>query len=229
MRIDFISDVACPWCAVGLHGLQRGLELLGDEIPVTLHFQPFELNPDLGPEGRDVVTYLSEKYGHTPARIAEIQANIQARGAEVGFDFGPRTRTWNTFDAHRLLYWAGLQDAAADPGEPGALGGHQQALKLALLRAYHGEGRSPSAPEVLLDCATQAGLDVAEAQAILASDRFADAVRALERQWQQAGIRAVPSVVVDGKHLIQGGQPPEVYAQTLREIAVRASPVSSAQ
>lgn len=217
MRIDFISDVACPWCAVGLHGLQRGLEQLGDEIPVALHFQPFELNPDLGPEGRDVVTYLSEKYGHSPARIAEIQANIKARGAEVGFAFGPRTRTWNTFDAHRLLYWAGLQDDAAEPG------GHQQALKLALLQAYHGQGRSPSSAEVLLDCVGEAGLDAAEAEAILASDRFAGEVRALERQWQQTGIRAVPSVVVDGKHLIQGGQPPEVYAQTLREIAARAA------
>jgi len=223
MRIDFISDVACPWCAVGLHGLQRGLAMLGGEIPVTLHFQPFELNPDLGPEGRDVVAYLAEKYGHTPARIAEIQAHIQARGAEVGFAFGPRTRTWNTFDAHRLLYWAGLQDAA------GETGGHQQALKLALLQAYHGQGRSLSAPEVLLDCATEAGLDAAEAQAIVASDRYAQEVRALERQWQQAGIRAVPSVVVDGKHLIQGGQPPEVYAQTLREIAAQASAQVSAK
>jgi len=206
MRIDFISDVACPWCAVGLHGLQRGLEQLGGEIPVELHFQPFELNPDLGPEGRDIVEYLAEKYGATPERIAATQATLKERGAAVGFHFGPRTRTWNTFDAHRLIYWAGLQ-------------GRQAEMKAALLEAYHGQGRNPSDAAVLRDCAVAAGLDGDAAQAVLAEGHYADEVRAQEQHWQQLGIRAVPSVVVDGRHLIQGGQPPEVYAQALREIA----------
>jgi predicted DsbA family dithiol-disulfide isomerase len=206
MRIDFISDVACPWCAVGLHGLQRGLQQLAGEIPIELHFQPFELNPDLGPEGRDILEYLAEKYGATPERIAATQATLKERGAAVGFEFGPRTRTWNTFDAHRLIHWAGLQ-------------GRQAEMKLALLEAYHGQGRNPSDAAVLRDCAQAAGLDGAEAAAVLAEGRYAEEVRAQEQHWQQAGIRAVPSVVVDGRHLIQGGQPPEVYAQALREIA----------
>jgi predicted DsbA family dithiol-disulfide isomerase len=206
MRIDFISDVACPWCAVGLHGLERGLAQLGNDLAIELHFQPFELNPDLEPEGRDVVEYLAAKYGKTPEQIAQTQAMIRERGAAVGFEFGPRSRTWNTFNAHRLLHWAGLL-------------GRQRQLKHALLTAYHGQGRNPGGAEVLLDCAVQVGLPAEEAQAVIDSDRYADEVRAAELHWQQAGIRAVPSVVINGKHLIQGGQPPEVYAQALREVA----------
>ena len=208
MRIDFISDVACPWCAVGLHGLLRGLDQLQGEVEVDLHFQPFELNPDLGPGGRDIVEYLAEKYGATPDRIAATHATLKERGDAVGFSFGPRARTWNTFDAHRLLHWA-------------APTGRQSALKQALLAAYHGQGLNPSDPAVLRACAEAAGLDGGEAAAVLASDDFADEVRAQERHWQQLGIRAVPSVVVNGRHLIQGGQPPEVYAQALREIAAQ--------
>ena len=209
VRIDFVSDVACPWCAVGLHGLERALERVGPELALELHFQPFELNPDLGPEGRDIVEYLGEKYGKTPADIAQTQATIRERGAAVGFAFGPRTRTWNTFDAHRLLHWAGLE-------------GRQRELKHALLTAYHGQGRNPGAADVLLDCAIEAGLDAEAARAVIGSDRYADEVRAQERHWQQLGIHAVPSVVIDGRHLIQGGQPPEVYEQALRRLAAQA-------
>ncbi|MDH4051632.1 MAG: DsbA family oxidoreductase [Rubrivivax sp.] len=206
MRIDFVSDVACPWCAVGLHGLERALQTLGDGVPVELHFQPFELNPDLGPEGREVVPYLAEKYGKTPEQVRQTQAMIRDRGAEVGFAFGERTHTWNTFDAHRLLHWAGLQ-------------GRQRELKHALLAAYHGQGRNPSAADVLLDCAVQAGLDADAARVVIEGKRYADEVRAEERRWQQLGIHSVPSIVIDGRHLIQGGQPPAVYEQALRQIA----------
>ena len=209
MRIDFVSDVSCPWCAVGLHSLERALERVGDEAPVELHFQPFELNPGLEPEGRDIVEYLGQKYGKTPQDIAQTQAMIRERGAAVGFAFGQRERTWNTFDAHRLLHWSGLQ-------------GRQRELKHALLQAYHGEGRNPGAPEVLRDCAAAAGLDAAEAQAVIESDRYADEVRAQIAHFQRLGIHSVPSVIVNGKHLIQGGQPPEVFEQALRKIAAEA-------
>jgi predicted DsbA family dithiol-disulfide isomerase len=206
MRIDFVSDVACPWCAVGLNALERALERLGDAVPVELHFQPFELNPDLGPDGRDVVEYLSAKYGKTPEQIAQTQATIRERGAAVGFAFGPRVRTWNTFDAHRLLHWAALQ-------------GRQRELKHALLAAYHGQGRNPGAADVLRDCAVEAGLDAAEAEAVIGSDRYADEVRAEEQRWLGLGIRSVPSLVIDGRHLIEGGHPPEVFEQALRRFA----------
>jgi predicted DsbA family dithiol-disulfide isomerase len=138
--------------------------------------------------------------------MAATQATLAERGAAVGFAFGPRTRTWKTFDAHRLLHWAGLQ-------------GRQLKLKRALLQAYHGEGRSPSDPAVLRAAAEAARLDDDAAIHVLAGSRYADEVRAAEQHWHRLGIRAVPSVVVNARQLIQGGQPPAVYAQALREIA----------
>jgi predicted DsbA family dithiol-disulfide isomerase len=209
MRIDFVSDVACPWCAVGLHALERAIAQLDGTDPVEWHFQPFELNPAMPPEGADTVEYLRAKYGLDAEQIARNQATLRERGAAVGFVFGERKRVWNTFDAHRLLHWAGTE------GPPGA----QRALKHALLHAYHGEGRNPGAHDVLLELAGAIGLDTARAAAILAGDEFATQVRDAERQWQQAGIHAVPSVVIDGQHLIQGAQTPEVFERVLRQLA----------
>jgi predicted DsbA family dithiol-disulfide isomerase len=208
MKIEFVSDVACPWCAIGLHALEQALATIGDGIAVELSFQPFELNPTMRPEGEDAVAYLAAKYGRTPEQIAQTQALIRERGAEVGFAFGTRSRVWNTFDAHRLLCWA------EGEGE-----GRQRALKHALLTAYHGQGRNPGDPEVLLDLAAQAGLDVDRAQQILAGDDFAAEVREREQFWQGAGIQSVPAIVIDRRHLISGGQPPEVFEQALRRIA----------
>ena len=213
MKIDFVSDIACPWCAVGLNALEIALERLGGDVPVALHFQPFELNPQMSAEGEDAVAYLSAKYGISAEQIARNQAAIRERGAAVGFAFGPRGRVWNTFDAHRLLHWAGVEGAD----------GAQRALKHALLQAYHGQGRNPSDAEVLVAAATSAGLDAARARAVLDSDEFTDDVRQAEAFWQQAGIRSVPAVVVNDRHLIQGGQPPEVFEQALRQIAAEAA------
>ena len=209
MRIDFVSDVACPWCAVGLNALERAIERIGPELAIDMHFQPFELNPTMGAEGADTVQYLGAKYGIGAEQIAKNQAGIRARGAEVGFAFGQRHRVWNTFDAHRLLSWAESQ-------------GKQRELKHALLKAYHGEGRNPGAHEVLVDLATQVGLDPVRAAAILASDEFAADVREREAHWQRAGIQSVPAIVIDNKHLISGGQPVEVFEQALRQIAAAA-------
>lgn len=215
MKIDFVSDVACPWCAVGLNALERALERVGPELPVELHFQPFELNPTMPPEGADTVQYLSAKYGITPEQIARNQAAIRERGAAVGFTFGARPRVWNTFDAHRLLHWAGLQGADK-----------QRALKHALLKAYHGDGRNPGAHDVLLELAEAVGLDAAAAREVLESNRYADEVRQAESFWQQAGIHSVPSIVINDRHLISGGQPPEVFERALRKIAAEAGALS---
>lgn len=217
MKIEFVSDVACPWCAVGLNALERALERIGDAWPVDLHFEPFELNPDMPAEGADTVAYLAAKYGIGPEQIAKNREAIRERGAAVGFAFGERPRVWNTFDAHRLLMWAGEKDR--DDG-----GQHQRRLKHALLTAYHGQARNPGSAEVLREAAAAAGLDAEEAGAVLASPRYAEAVRERERHWQQLGIHSVPSVIVDGRHLIQGGQPPEVFEQALRQIAGHAVP-----
>lgn len=209
MKIDFVSDVACPWCAVGLHSLETALDRLGDAVDVDLHFQPFELNPTLPPEGRETVAYLVEKYGSSPERVAQNREAIRQRGAEVGFRFGDRPWVWNTFDAHRMLHWAGLE-------------GRQRELKHALLTAYHTNAENPGSPEVLVRLAGEVGLDVERARQILASDEYAAEVRALERHYQQLGIQAVPSMIINDRHLIQGGQPPEVIEQALRRLAAEA-------
>jgi len=210
MKIDFVSDVACPWCAVGLNALERALERIGDDIPVELHFEPFELNPTLAPEGADAAEYLRAKYGLSPEQLAKNRANIRDRGAAVGFAFGERAHVWNTFDAHRLLYWAGLE-------------GKQRELKHALLRAYHGEGRNPGTHDVLVELAGEVGLDPLHAKAILETDEDAAEVRERERHWQQLGIHSVPAVIVNDRHLISGGQPPEVFEQALRQIAAETA------
>ncbi len=210
LRIDFVSDVACPWCAVGLASLQQALARSQDAVQATLHFQPFELNPDMPPEGEDIGEHLGRKYGSTPEQRAQIQATIRERGAAVGFAFNPdgRGRIVNTFNAHRLLHWAGLE------GD-----GKQLALKRALLEAYHGRAERVDHDDVLLAAVRTVGLDEARARQILSGDEFADAVRAAERHWQMAGIQSVPAVVINERHLISGGQPPEVFEQALRKIA----------
>jgi predicted DsbA family dithiol-disulfide isomerase len=210
MRIDFVSDVTCPWCAIGLNALERALERIGKDIGnVELHMQPFELNPSMGTEGVDATEYLTAKYGITEEQLAANQMRIAERGTDEGFAFGKRSRVWNTFDAHRLLWWAGAE------GPVGA----QRALKHALLAAYHGEGRNPGAHDVLLELAAGAGLNADRAREVLERRDFGDEVRGAERLWQEAGIHSVPAVIINRKHLISGGQPSDVFEQALRRIA----------
>lgn len=208
LRIDFVSDVVCPWCAVGLASLEAALKRLEDEVEPDIHFQPFELNPQLGPEGEDIVEHLSRKYGMAAAQVAANQEAIRERGASLGFtfDMGKRRRTWNTFDAHRLLHWAALE-------------GRQRELKHALLRAYFTEGRNVADRATLAEVAASAGLPADRARRILAGDDYADDVRRDEEYFLQAGIHAVPAIIVDRRHLISGGQPPDVFEQALRRIA----------
>jgi predicted DsbA family dithiol-disulfide isomerase len=210
MRIDFVSDVACPWCAIGFSALERALARIGGDVgEVELYLQPFELNPAMGPEGEDATAHLTSKYGLSPEQFAANRARIVERGADEGFAFGPRTHVWNTFDAHRMLYWAAAEGPA----------GTQRALKQALLTAYHGEGRNPGAHDVLLELAGKVGLPVDRAREVLERGEYADKVRQAERFWQDIGIHSVPAVIVNRKHLISGGQPSAVFEQALRQIA----------
>jgi predicted DsbA family dithiol-disulfide isomerase len=208
LKIDFVSDVSCPWCVIGLKSLEQALEQLGSEVTADIHFQPFELNPQMAPEGEDIGEHIAKKYGSTPEQMAASREGIRARGAELGFTFNmeKRGRIYNTFDAHRLLHWAELE-------------GRQVELKRALFEAYFTDGRNPSDHEVLIDVATRVGLDAQQAREILASDRYATDVRQREQLFGQLGIRAVPSVIVNDKYLIQGGQPVAVFEQALRKIA----------
>lgn len=215
LRIDFISDVSCPWCAIGLQSLQRAIDKVDGEIEVALRFQPFELNPQMPPEGEDAIAHLTGKYGISAEQAVSNGESIRQRGAQLGFvfDMGRRRKIYNTFDAHRLLYWAGQQNPAS-----------QLALKQALLRAYFTEGRDVSSHEVLAEVAEQAGLDGAQAREALASGRYGKEVRGLEETQTAKGIRAVPSVILDGRLLVQGGQAPEVFEKALRHAAATRNP-----
>ncbi|KRB97818.1 disulfide bond formation protein DsbA [Hydrogenophaga sp. Root209] len=215
LKIDFVSDVSCPWCAVGLGALEEALGKLQGEVSAELHFQPFELNPQMGAQGQDIGEHLTQKYGSTAAQQVQIRETIRARGAEVGFAFNPegRGRVWNTFDAHRLLHWAELDGA---PGQ-------QHALKKAFLAACHTRSEAMGDHGVLLACVREVGLDEARAQAILASDEFAQAVREREAFYTSHGIHSVPAVIINDRHLISGGQPAAVFEQALRQIAAEAA------
>lgn len=213
LKIDFVSDVSCPWCAIGLKALEQAAGRLQGEVALDVHFQPFELNPQMGPEGQDIAEHLFEKYGATPEQSQANRDAITQRGAALGFTFnmGQRGRIYNTFDAHRLLHWAGEEGAA----------GQQQPLKHALFKAYFTDGQNPGSHDVLLRLAGEVGLDVERARAVLASEEFGDAVREQEAFYQHNGIHSVPAVIINGRHLIQGGQPVEVFEQALRKIAAQ--------
>ncbi len=210
LKIDFVSDVSCPWCAIGLKSLQQAISRIGDEVEVELHFQPFELNPQMPPGGQDTTEHLIEKYGGTPEQFDANRAAITERGAALGFEFrmDKRGRIYNTFDAHRLLHWAETQ------GE-----GKQLALKEALLTLYFTDGGDPSDHDSLVRVAGEVGLDAERARQVLATGEFTDEVRAQERFFTGQGIQAVPSVIINDRHLLQGGQPVEVFERALRQIA----------
>jgi predicted DsbA family dithiol-disulfide isomerase len=208
LRIDFVSDISCPWCIIGLKALEQALEKTRGEVEADIHFQPFELNPHMPAGGQDIDEHLGQKYGATPEQSAQTREMIRQRGAALGFNFemGKRARIYNTFDAHRLLYWAGQQ-------------GKQHALELALFAAYFTDGKDPGNHDVLVQAAEGIGLDGGAAREVLSSGRFAAEVREREQFFQQAGIHSVPAVVINERHLISGGQPVEVFEQALRQIA----------
>lgn len=211
LRIDFVSDISCPWCIIGLRGLEIALERLGDTVEAEIHFQPFELNPAMAPEGENIVEHIGRKYGASPEQSAANRANIRERAASVGFTMvmTDDTRIYNSFDAHRLLHWA-------------EVAGQQAALKHALFDSYFTRGEDISNHDVLIAAAVRAGLDAEQARAILSSDRYAAEVREAERLWQGRGIQSVPAIVIDNRYLISGGQPPESFEQALRQIAADA-------
>jgi predicted DsbA family dithiol-disulfide isomerase len=218
MKLDFVSDVSCPWCAIGLQGLLAALSNLKNAIEPDLHFQPFELNPDMGSAGEDIAEHIAEKYGSSAEQFAQSQEMIRARGAQLGFHFDmrKRTRIYNTFDAHRLLHWAGLN-------------GKQLELKQALFGAYFTDGADPSDHAVLVGIAAQVGLDPKQANEILASDRYAADVRAREQFYRSLGVNAVPAIIVNDRHLIEGGQPVAVFEQVLRQLTGAADGIPKSQ
>jgi predicted DsbA family dithiol-disulfide isomerase len=211
LKIDFVSDVSCPWCVVGLYGLLRALEILRDEVLAEIRFQPFELNPKMGAEGQNIGEHIQEKYGSTPEQSQKNREVIRARGADVGFAFrtDSNSRIYNTFDAHRLLHWAGEE-------------GLQLPLKEALFKVYFTDGGNPSDHGQLAQIAESVGLDRQRAEAILASDEFANDVRQEEQLWLSRGVSSVPTVVFNGQYAVTGGQPVDTFVGAIRQIMSEA-------
>jgi predicted DsbA family dithiol-disulfide isomerase len=212
VKIDFVSDIACPWCVIGLRGLQVALERMSDTVRADVVFQPFELNPNMPAEGQNMAEHVAEKFGSSLEESQAARTMIQSRAAAVGFDFkvSESSRMYNTFDAHRLLYWANTT-------------GRQQQLKLALFKANFTDSANIANTEVLVATAVAAGLDGDEAREILTTGRYAEEVRAAEKLWVARGIRSVPSIVINEKWLISGGQPPSAFEEALRNIAAELS------
>jgi predicted DsbA family dithiol-disulfide isomerase len=211
IKIDYVSDIACPWCAVGLGGLEQAIKKIGGAFEVAVHFQPFELNPDMPPGGQDVFEHLTQKYGKTVEQVRATQNEIKARAAAVGYPFHPegRKHVYNTFNAHRLLHWAGL--------ECGAQAQHR--LKRELLVTYFQLAVDLDEAQNLLDAVNRAGLDSERAADILATDEFAADVRAQQMKYTSMGIHSVPSIIINDKYLLQGAQPAEAFEEALRQVA----------
>lgn len=211
LKIDIVSDVVCPWCVIGYKRLELAMDTLRDEIAFDIDWHPFELNPDMPPEGENIVDHITRKYGTTPEASAQTRQQIAEIGETLGFRFNMTDdrRIYNTFDAHRVLHWVREQ------GDP-------LAFNLALFEAYFTQGENPSDPSVLQRTARELGMDEAEVAKILDSDRYAEEVRAEETRYMEAGIHAVPAFIINGQYLISGGQAPETFVRAFRSIAEEA-------
>ncbi|GGX55055.1 DSBA oxidoreductase [Tateyamaria omphalii] len=208
--VDIVSDVMCPWCIVGFRQLEQSLGTAG--IGARVRWHPFELNPDMPPEGQNLTEHIAEKYGASPEQSKQNRAQIQALGSSLGIDFvfSPDSRIVNSFDAHQLLDFALAL-------------GLQHPLKLALFKAHFTDQRDVSDRSVLLDVAESVGLDRADAEDVLQSGKLKESVREKQAFWTSHGISGVPSMVFGGKYLVTGAQGAENYAQILRKAAEDAA------
>ena len=210
IKLDYVSDVACPWCAVGLGNLNQAMAELSDKVNFEVHFRPFELNPSMPVGGQDAIEHLTEKYGLTADQVKANQANIRAKALEAGFAFHPegRKRVYNTFDCHRLLYWAAKEYNLQK----------QAVLKKELLNTYFCLAVNLDDQENLLDAVTRAGLDKDRAHKILMGNEFAKEVKEEETFYTKAGISSVPSIILNEKYLLQGAQPPESFINAFEQL-----------
>lgn len=208
LTIDIVSDVVCPWCAIGYGHLSQALNQLEHEIQADIQWHPFQLNPYMGKEGQEINEHLAEKYGLNEQQLADNKKRIQAVGAQAGIDFNfdQRSRIYNTLDCHVLLHLANES-------------GKQTQLKLALFKAYFSEGKDISDREVLVDIAASVGIETQAALAVLDDDEIREVVKQEEAQFKQMGIQSVPAFIINNKYLISGGQPVEAFVQGLQEIS----------
>ncbi|EEE37056.1 thioredoxin domain protein, DsbA family [Rhodobacteraceae bacterium KLH11] len=210
LQIDIVSDVVCPWCIVGFRQLDAALKQ--ENVLAQLRWHPFELNPDMGPEGQNLREHIAEKYGSTPEQSQQARERLTALGGELGFtfNFDENSRIVNTFAAHQLLDWAETQ-------------GRQHPLKLALFDAYFTQQMDVSDLGVLLGAVEAAGLDPNAARTALESGAHVTPVREKQQFWAGHGISGVPSMVFAGKYLLTGAQGTDTYAQVLRRCLSEAA------
>jgi predicted DsbA family dithiol-disulfide isomerase len=218
LTIDIYSDVMCPWCIIGYAQLQKGLALLEGEVEAEVRWLPFELNPNMPPEGEESVAHIARKYGRTLEQAAAGRQQMQAAGERAGYSFAyagdqPErpSMLWNTFAAHKLLKWALIEGGAAV----------QTRLKQALFDAHFQQRRNVSDADVLVDVAASVGLNPAGARAALDDPALAQIVRSEQAQAMDMNITGVPAMIVQGKYMIPGAQEPDVYANALRRVVAK--------
>lgn len=214
LKIDIVSDVVCPWCIIGYKQLQKALDIVGDEVEPQITWHPFELNPQMAPEGEDISEHVARKYGASAEQSAANRSRLKDTGERLGFAFNhkPDMRIYNTFKAHQLLTWAGdTQGSDA-----------QTRLKLALFAAYFQDNRDVSDEEVLLDVVAAVGLDADEGRAVLNDPDNEAEVRAHLDHWIEQGISGVPAIIFDGKYLVPGAQEAETFVNVIRKVRDKA-------
>jgi predicted DsbA family dithiol-disulfide isomerase len=205
IKLDIISDPICPWCFIGKANLDRALEAAGDH-PFTVEWHPFQLNPDMPREGMDRRAYLEAKFGGKEGAVRAYAPVVEAaEKAGLKINFESIARTPNTLDAHRLIHWAGLE-------------GRQTPMVAALFKAYFQEGRDIGDATVLADIAEALEMDRAMTLRLLAGDADTDDIRARDAHARDRGVTGVPCFIVAGQHALPGAQPPELWAQVIREI-----------
>lgn len=213
LRIDIVSDVVCPWCIIGYKQVEKALTLLPEPVEAEFHWHPFELNPDMPPEGEDAAEHIQRKYGRSPEEGKKVRAHIRDTAESLGFSFGEggARRLVNTFAAHKLLTKAGDK---------------QTALKLALFSAYFQQGKDVSDESVLLDIAESVGLDPVACTDWLTDEALSQQVRSEEAYWRNENINGVPAIIFDGKYMVPGAQSAETFAQVIGKVLAKR-PLSS--
>jgi len=221
LSVDIVSDVMCPWCIIGWLKFQHVMAHFAGRLDFRVQWHPFELNPDMPPEGEDAAAHVMRKYGITAEQSRANSGKLAGVAADLGFQFnrGSGFRMRNSFDAHRLLTWAG----ALEEPEQAAATGVQTALKLALFAAHFTDNRDVSDHAVLADVAASVGLDRARAAAILASGEFGEMVRAEEAYWADQNIAGVPAFILGGRMMIPGAQDPEVFIRVIENKILAAA------
>ncbi|MBU3554049.1 DsbA family oxidoreductase [Polynucleobacter sp. UB-Piko-W3] len=218
IKIHFVSDIGCPWCAVALGALEQAIERLSDQADFEIHFEPFELNPQMKVGGENAIEYLANKYGISEQQVKANQANIRERAAAAGFNFHPegRKKIYNTFDAHRLLYWAGHEHGLAS----------QHRLKREFFNTYFCLAADFDKRENLLEAVQRAHLDQSAASKVLEEGLFTKEVRAQAAHYRDQGINAVPNLILNNKYSLQGAQPLEILEASLKEVIQKSSQVT---